>query len=119
MEDYQFRCLDYPHGLLLSTREGEDFLVLNGIQTQSAKSCNLIAEIDDMRALGVNVLRISPQSRHTEHIIQTFHKRLHGDCSIDEASNMLKTLMPGGSCNGYWHGTAGMAACKTSEAACP
>jgi collagenase-like PrtC family protease len=118
-DDCQYRCLDYPDGLLLSTREAEDFLVLNGIQTQSAKSCNLIAEIDDMLTLGVNVLRISPQSTHTEHIIQTFHKRLHGDCTIDEASNMLETLMPGSSCNGYWHGTAGMDACKTSEAARP
>jgi collagenase-like PrtC family protease len=118
-DDCQFRCLDYPDGLLLSTREGEEFLVLNGIQTQSAKSCNLIAEIDDMLALGVNVLRISPQSRHTEGIIQTFHRRLHGDCSIDEASNMLERLMPGGSCNGYWHGTAGMDACTTSEAVGP
>jgi len=29
-DDCQFRCLDYPDGLPLSTREGEDFLVLNG-----------------------------------------------------------------------------------------
>ena len=117
-DDCQYRCLDYPDGLLLSTRENEDFLVLNGIQTQSAKSCNLIAELDDMRALGVNVLRISPQSRHTDRIIQTFHKRLHGDYSIDAANNMLETLMPGSSCNGYWHGTSGMDACKLPEALC-
>ena len=117
-DDCQFRCLDYPDGLLLATRESEDFLILNGIQTLSEKSCNLIAELDDMRALGVNILRISPQSMHTERIIQTFHKRLHGDCSIDAASNLLETLMPGGSCNGYWHGTSGMDACKTSEAVC-
>jgi len=117
-DDCQFRCLDYPDGLLLATREGEDFLILNGIQTQSAKSYNLIAEIDDMSALGVDVLRISPQSRHTERIIHTFHKRLHGDCSIDEAMSVLETLMPGDSCNGYWHGAPGMDACKTSEAIC-
>ncbi len=118
-DDCQFRCLDYPDGLLLSTRESEDFLVLNGIQTQSAKTCNLIADIDNMRSLGVDVLRISPQSRHTERIIQTFHKRLHGNCSIDEASNVLETLMPGESCNGYWYGTSGMDTCKTPEALCP
>lgn len=110
-DDCQFRCLDYPDGLLLSTRENEDFLVLNGIQTQSARSCNLIGEIDDMRALGVDILRISPQSRHIERVIQAFHKRLHGDCSVDEAGNILETLMPGESCNGYWHGTSGMEAC--------
>ena len=118
-DDCQFRCLDYPDGLLLSTRESEDLLVLNGIQTQSAKSCNLIAEIDDMLELGVNVLRISPQSRHTERIVHTFHRRLNGDCSSDEAVNVLETLMPGSSCNGYWYGASGMDTCKTSEAVCP
>ena len=118
-DDCQFRCLDYPDGLLLATRESEDFLILNGIQTQSAKSCNLIAEVDDMLELGVDILRISPQSRHTERIIHTFHKRLHGEYSINEATEALETLMPGDSCNGYWHGAPGMDACKTPEAICP
>lgn len=118
-DDCRFRCLDYPDGLLLSTRESEDFLVLNGIQTQSARSCNLIAEIDDMRALGVDILRISPQHTHSERIIQAFHSRLHGGCSIDEARNILEPLMPSGSCNGYWHGLSGMDARGNSEAICP
>ncbi len=107
-DDCQFRCLDYPDGLLLSTQENQDFLVLNGIQTQSARSCNLIAEIDDMRALGVDILRISPQSRHTERIIQAFHQRMCHHCSVEAASALLEPLMPGKSCNGYWHGAAGM-----------
>ena len=33
-DDCQFRCLDYPDGLILRTREDESFLVLNGMQTQ-------------------------------------------------------------------------------------
>ena len=33
-DDCQFRCLDHPEGLPLRTREGQPFLVLNGIQTQ-------------------------------------------------------------------------------------
>ncbi|MFQ5644519.1 MAG: U32 family peptidase [Thiogranum sp.] len=118
-DDCQFRCLDYPDGLLLATRESEDFLVLNGIQTQSARSCNLVTEIDDMLTLGVNVLRISPQHRHTERIIHTFHERLHGNCSSDEAVSVLEKIMPGDSCNGYWHGTSGMDNRKTPEAICP
>ena len=40
-----FSCLDHPDGLLMRTRESEDFLVLNGIQTQSARVHNLIAEL--------------------------------------------------------------------------
>ena len=38
--------------------------MLNGIQTQSARVYNLIAELPVLRALGVDVLRLSPQSQH-------------------------------------------------------
>jgi len=107
-DDCQFRCLDYPDGMLLSTREDESFLVLNGIQTQSARTLNLISELDDLRQLGVDVLRISPQSRHTEIIIDTFHRCLQGDIAATEAETQLGKLMPIGPCNGYWYGDAGM-----------
>jgi collagenase-like PrtC family protease len=107
-DDCQFRCLDYPDGMLLSTREDESFLVLNGIQTQSAKTLNLISELDDLRQLGVDVLRISPQSSHTDTIIRIFHDCLHGDRSMDEAETELAGFMPLGPCDGYWYGDAGM-----------
>jgi collagenase-like PrtC family protease len=107
-DDCQFRCLDYPDGMLLSTREDESFLVLNGIQTQSARTLNLISELDDLGQLEVDVLRISPQSRHTEVIIDTFHRCLQGDITATAAEIQLDRLMPVGPCNGYWYGDAGM-----------
>ncbi len=107
-DDCRFHCLDYPDGLRLSTQERESFLVLNGIQTQSAKSCNLITEIDSLRVIGVDVLRISPQSQHTQHIIRTFRDRLQDRISLADARSSLSALTPDGSCNGYWHGTSGM-----------
>jgi collagenase-like PrtC family protease len=107
-DDCQFRCLDYPDGLLLSTREDESFLVLNGIQTQSARTLNLVSELDDLQQLQVDVLRISPQSRHTEVIIDTFHRCLRGGITATEAETQLDKLMPVGPCNGYWFGDAGM-----------
>jgi len=107
-DDCQFRCLDYPDGLLLSTREDESFLVLNGIQTQSARTLNLISELDDLRQLEVDILRISPQSRHTELIIDIFHRCLQGGITATEAESRLGKVMPVGSCNGYWYGDAGM-----------
>jgi len=113
-DDCQFRCLDYPDGLLLSTREDTPFLVLNGIQTQSALTLNLIAELDDLAGLGVNVLRISPQSHHTEVIIETFHARLQGDLNAAEARAALDNCAPVGACDGYWHGQAGMNRCEHS-----
>jgi collagenase-like PrtC family protease len=108
-DDCRFRCLDYPDGLLLSTREDEEFLVLNGIQTQSARTLNLIAELGDLVQLGVEVLRISPQSRHTAAIIEAFHAALRDPAEAARAAAELDGYMPVGPCNGYWHGDAGMA----------
>lgn len=109
-DDCQYRCLDDPDGLLLSTQEEEKFLVLNGIQTQSAKTNNLITELDAIKQLDVDVLRISPPSQHCEKIIEIFYQSLHNNFSVEQASTKLSSLMPaGGSCNGYWHGIDGMA----------
>ncbi len=117
-DDCQYRCLDYPDGLLLSTQEKEPFLTLNGIQTQSAKTSNLITELDDLIQHNVDVLRISPPSQHSEKIIDIFYQCLHHGYPLEQANNELQALMPtGGQCNGYWHGSSGMDQCtKTQEA---
>ncbi len=118
-DDCQFRCLDYPDGLRLSTRENRSFLTLNGIQTQSAASCNLVTEIDDLSALGVDVLRISPQSLHTERVIKLFQQCLDGAISAREADTGLQSCAPSGCCNGYWHGEAGMLHHAGEKVPCP
>ncbi len=107
-DDCQYRCLDYPDGLLLRTREDESFLVLNGIQTQSARTQNLIRDIDDFINLEIEVLRISPQSKNTEQIIAAFHDCLHGKITASDAENKLQQTILSGECDGYWHGEAGM-----------
>ena len=117
-DDCQLRCLDYPEGMLLSTRDQEEFLVLNGIQTQSAKTCNLIGELADLIRLKVDVLRISPQPRHTMKIIETFHACLHNKLPARDAQEALQSLVPTGQCNGYWHARAGMDTCTIEEATC-
>jgi collagenase-like PrtC family protease len=81
---------------------------LNGIQTQSARTLNLISELDDLRQLEVDVLRISPQSLHTDTIIRIFHDCLHGSSDTHEAATELAGFMPVGPCDGYWYGDAGM-----------
>ena len=107
-DDCQLRCLDYPDGLMLRTRDDESFLVLNGIQTQSAKTHNLIADLDDLIDLQVDVLRISPQSRHTPQIIHIFHECLNGRMTGTDAETQLKPFILSGECDGYWHARAGM-----------
>jgi collagenase-like PrtC family protease len=107
-DDCRFSCLEHPDGLLLKTREHEEFLVLNGTQTQSARVYNLVDALDDMRALGVDVLRLSPQSTHMQDVIRVFDAARVQALDPQEALARLQPLMPDQGCNGYWHGRPGM-----------
>jgi len=107
-DDCQFRCMDYPDGVLLQTREDEPFLVFNGIQTLSAKTQNLVDNIDNLVDLELDVLRIYPQSKNTDSIIGIFHDCLHGKTATRDAGALLQEYVMSGECNGYWQGTAGM-----------
>ena len=107
-DDCQFSCLDHPDGLMLKTRESEEFLVLNGIQTQSARVHNLIDELPRMQRMGVAVARISPQAQHTGEIVALFDAVRQGSLAPRDARAQLQPLMPEQSCNGYWHGRPGL-----------
>jgi collagenase-like PrtC family protease len=104
----EFRCIDHPDGMPLLTREGQPFLAFNGIQTQSARSFNLIHEMETLTQLGVDVLRISPQSANTFEIAKLFRQCLERSITADLAARQLESLMPYGACNGYWHGQPGL-----------
>jgi collagenase-like PrtC family protease len=104
-DDCRFSCIDHPDGLLLETRERQPFLVLNGIQTQSASVYSLADDIPDLQELGVDVLRISPQSQGTMAVLAAFDALRRGAVPVPGS---LEPLVPGGACNGYWHGRAGM-----------
>ncbi len=107
-DDCRFLCLDHPHGMELNTREGQPFLALNGIQTQSASIHNLAGEIDDMCRLGVDVLRISPQPEHTGQVAGIFRAAMAGKMCADEAKAALSSCLFAASCDGYWHGRSGI-----------
>ena len=107
-DDCQFACMDHPDGLMLKTRESEDFLVLNGIQTQSARVHNLINELPRMQRMGVAVARISPQAQHTGEIVALFDAVRRGTLAPHDARTQLQPLVPDQSCNGYWHGQPGL-----------
>ena len=106
-DDCQFKCLDYPDGSLLKTREDQNFLVLNGIQTQSALTHQVLDQLPELRALGVDVLRISPQYEHTFQIVEIFDDARKG-AELPPLGNALLDLLPLGACNGYLVNQAGM-----------
>lgn len=107
-DDCQFSCLEHPDGLTMQTREGEAFLVLNGTQTQSARVYNLLPELQAMQDMGVDVVRISPQSLHTPEIVGFFHGVMAHQLSVADAMQALEKLMPEQACNGYWYGKPGL-----------
>jgi collagenase-like PrtC family protease len=107
-DDCQFACRDHPDGLLMRTRENEGFLVLNGTQTQSAWVYNLLLELATMQALGVDVVRVSPQSTHTNEVLDLYKTVLVDANTAPAAQARLVGLMPDESCNGYWYGKPGL-----------
>ncbi len=103
-DDCQFKCLDHAEGLTLKTRDGEAFLNINGIQTMSAQSYNLLHEIPDLLSTGIDIIRISPQKDHMPEIITAFDLARQGhasqtDCQHWDACGLV---------DGYWFGDAGI-----------
>lgn len=107
-DDCQFSCIAHPDGLMMRTRESEGFLVLNGTQTQSAKVYNLLPELGAMQKMGVDVVRISPQSQHTGDIVNFFHEVLTQQSTVEATMQTMTGLMPDQACNGYWYGKPGL-----------
>ncbi len=98
----EFECLKYPDGMPVYTQDDQRLLTLNGIQSQSGQVLNLLTEWQDMQQLGVELVRISPLSKHLEEIIGQTSSAIRAG-TIPE----LSTFIDGDSCNGYWFGQAG------------
>jgi len=116
-DDCRYGCLDYPDGRLVATQENAPFVVLNGIQTLSATTCNLLPHLAELRELRVDVLRISPQPRQTERVLAAFAACLDGKGDPATASNSFAQLAPQGFADGYWRGQAGMTSNPSHESA--
>jgi collagenase-like PrtC family protease len=95
----EFKCIDFPAGLALNTREGQPFLTLNGVQTLSAKTYNLLGELPQMRADGVDVVRISPEPTGTSTTVADFRAVIDGAPVKPRSAD---------DCNGFWYGQPGL-----------
>jgi collagenase-like PrtC family protease len=104
-DDCCFRCLEHPEAMTLRTREGQSFLAINGIQTMSAQTYNLLGEIPNMRAMGIDVVRLSPQPRHMAEIVAAFDAARRGDPPAADPAWAAEGFV-----DGYWFGEAGIAA---------
>ncbi|MBL0028145.1 MAG: U32 family peptidase [Rhodanobacteraceae bacterium] len=96
-DDCGFRCIEHPDGLPLATREGERFLRINGIQIQGDEITDLAPEIAELRALGVDALRLYPQHEGMAEVVTRFRAALDADAPIERV----------GAVNGYWRAAPG------------
>jgi collagenase-like PrtC family protease len=108
-DDCAFRCIEHPDGLQLDTGEGQPFLALNGIQTQSAAQHCLIEDGPALRAAGVTRARLSPTSQHFTEVIDLFERVFNDRADAGAATAVLDALsLPGGLVNGFAHRRAGL-----------
>ncbi len=104
-----FLCKQDDQGVALYTQENNKLFNINGIQLQSGIPCNLIAAIEQMRSLKVDVVRLSPQINNMATVVEMFRKAIDKkitqteiDLWLTEDSNNSEW------CNGYWYGQPGM-----------
>lgn len=107
-DDCQLRCGDYSEGMAMDTREGEQLFTLNGIQVQSGGVCNLLGAVNELSALSVDVLRLSPQPSGMPEIVALFRAAVDGGMAAHAAEQRSAEYLNHGVCNGYWHGEPGM-----------
>lgn len=114
----EFRCLEHPDGMTLSTRDSQDFLTINGIQTMSASCQSLLPHLAEMAEMGVTAVRVSPQSEHTRQIVEAFASEIAGNACSPEQLAQLKQAAGGDWVDGYWRGQAGIVNQGESQDAC-
>lgn len=103
-DDCQFKCLDHPEGMLIKTRDAQEFLSINGIQTMSAQTYSLLSELPQLMTMSIDAVRISPQPNYTFEIAEAFASARDGAAPMDDPRWATAGLV-----NGFWHGLAGIA----------
>lgn len=106
-EGCEYRCLEFPEGMPLATREGQPFLAVNGVQTQSAATYCLAGELPALAAAGVDIVRVSPQAHDTVRVLESWRGLCDGVLEARAGRKALGALSPGALANGFWHGRAG------------
>lgn len=106
----QFVCDEDPDGMAVSSLDDEPVFAVNGPQTLSVTYCNLLAELGEMRDIGVAAFRLWPQSCDMVAVAGLFRDVLDGRKDSAEADAELAALTGGADfSNGFYHATSGAA----------
>ncbi len=104
-DDCQLCCINYPEGRKVTSQDGREIFVLNGIQTQSGSRYNLINALESMTNL-VDIIRISPQTSDTFYWVKAFEQAIAGGAASQLTSN---------DCEGYWYNIPGIQQVETAN----
>ena len=108
-DNCQFVCEKDTDGMELSTRSGQPFLTVNGIQTLSYKCLDLSDRLTALVDAGVAAFRLSPHTSDMASIATLYRRLLDGEIDAREAQASLAALpLPGPPMNGFIHRQAGM-----------
>ena len=91
-------CIKYPRGRKVTSQDGTEVFVLNGIQTQSGSRYNLINQLNDMHGL-VDMVRLSPEPKDSLLWLRRFQMNQDGTRPLQLAKFES---------NGYWLKLAGL-----------
>lgn len=105
----QFVCANDPDGMPVSTVDGQPFLSVNGTQTLSHGYLALAAEIDRLRAMGIQRFRLSPQDLDMVAVATAFRAVLDGERSGQDVMAELRGMTAVPLENGFFHNMAGAA----------
>ncbi|MCX4187921.1 U32 family peptidase [Methylophaga sp. OBS4] len=103
-DDCQLVCQDYAEGLPMDSQEGQAFFTINGIQTQSGRIQHLLPHWQQMQQIGVDIMRLSPQPRYMNEIVQRYAQVIKGESVNTEIGPWITAP----ACDGYWCGKSGM-----------
>jgi len=97
-DDCELCCIKYPTGRPTTTQEDQQVFVLNGIQTQSGYSYNLLNDVPSMQGL-VDIIRVSPSGTESFTALTDYRAAIKGEYSESKLASK--------ECNGFWHKIAG------------
>jgi len=106
----QFVCIQDPDGMEVQTLDGKSFLSVNGPQTLSHSVFNLISELEEMRAMGIDAFRLWPHMIDMARVAEVFRDVLDGAETADEGQRRLDGLVDFAPfSNGFYYGQEGAA----------
>jgi collagenase-like PrtC family protease len=106
----QYVCADDPDGMDVETLDYEPFLAVNGTQTMSHASVNLVHELDALQEMGIGGFRLWPHSIDMCAVARVFRDVLDGRQESQAAEARLAELVDFAPfSNGFYHGREGAA----------